>query len=102
MRDEYEILPEEKQALDKVFAFAADNAEEIEQLNERLSELRYGLREVFSNNYIDEVFDAIDERTGGQAYDIKEFFEIDEIAQSLGMGFSYEGYYLWEPSTRSC
>lgn len=102
MSDEFEILPEEKQALDKVFAFAADNSEEIKQLNERLSELRQGLRAVMSENEIDEVFTAIDERTDYQAYDTAEFSQVEEIAQSLGMGFTYEDYYLWVPSTRSC
>lgn len=102
MSDEYEILPEEQQAIDNVLAFGAEKANEIKELNHRLSELRHGLREVFAENELDEVFVAIDERNDYQAYDTEAFNQITELADSLGLGFSYEDYYLWEPSTRSC
>lgn len=102
MSDETEFLPEETAAVNKVLEFVATHKDEIQQLNKRQSELQKLFRQTFNENNLEGIFNDVDERTDYTAYDTKEYSDIEEAATKLGLGFSYEGFYLWTPSTRSC
>ena len=95
------FTPEETAAIDRLSAVYNEHKDEIVQLNQRQAELRRIFRNAFRENSIDEVFQSLDERDG-EAWDTPQYSDVDSMADSLGLGFSYEGYYLWTPSTQSC
>lgn len=96
------ISEENAQALQNVKDVHARHADELLKINQRLAILKREFVNAVEENDIGTVFYAIDEYTDNCAYDTQEFSDMTQMAQDYGMGFSYEDYYLWQPSTRSC
>lgn len=99
-----EFTVEEKTKIQNVVGVVEDNIEEINRLNHRLFELREEFYRTFDENGIDEIFQEYDRRSvdNYRGYETDEFDQVLIAARNLGIGFSYEEYYLWQPSTASC
>lgn len=98
-----EFTEEEKTKIQNVVSVVENNIEEINRLNSRLFELREEFYRTFDENGIDEIFQEYDQKSGDDyGYATDEFDQVHIAAKNLGIGFSYEDYYLWQPSTATC
>lgn len=88
-------------AIQNVIGVYEANRAEITELNARLSELRSEFQAAFNKNELESIFCEVEEN-GEEVYYTDEYNKLESVANELGLGFSYEGYFLWKPSTRSC